>query len=357
MADIIVNQDVVDAIRKGHTANEALSDMYRDEIRDRRGSEDPIFRDMTPMDMAMYDAHYYKDSRVGEIIDNATITTQDPDGMLLPTYIDSRLHEQTAKNDLLGYIVTSRVNTSSMFTESYYFDVEDGDNKANARKVRVAEGADIPLAKMGIGKKGLQLLKYARAVEQTYEAMRLVPIEMFNRTLDWIANDIAGFEAEDACKIALEGDGNDNAALELGTTATADTITADELAAALVAFRRNTGYAPTTIVAGDTMFDSLMKLTYNTSNAFGIGGQYTITTPQIPMAEIKLINVDLPKKNNKNIVLILNSGESLIKHTLSGLSIREYDKNIRNQTRLGTISEITGFSKPFKNSTGIIISK
>lgn len=341
---VIVNDKVVDKVfATGVTVNEALADIYAGEIADKRKAND-VFNKMTPMQIALYDAGITKRSTIRDM---ATYTTQGGNEWLFPAFVETRLTEINAlDNNILNYLVKSEVNVNNMVTQSAYLDMTDPENQKNTKLARVTEGADLPLATIRLGESAIQLHKYGRAVQQTYEAAMTMRVDLFTKTIDMIANDVNNQKVEEAARVALAGDGNKNPATKLIATATKDKVTPEELKKALRMYYIATGMAPTTIIAGEEMFASLDDILYPTDQAPGVSAKFALSTPQMPMQDIKLILARNPLKvGSKNVAIILNSEFSLTKHTLAGSLIREMSQNIRNQTKLGTISEITGFSK------------
>ncbi len=354
---IIITDEIMDDVWSGKGVNDALREKYYGEIQDKINSN-AFFKNMSPMQMALYDAGVTKNTRIGDVMNMGTISTQEAGEWLLPAYIDTRLREVIEKNDILKYLVKSTVNAPTMVTQSAYLDMTDPENAKNAKKSRVAEGADLPLAKLKIGETAISLHKYGRAVQQTYEAAKLMTVDMFTKTLDMIANDVTNQEVEEAARVALEGDGNNNPADVLITTKAKDIVTAEELADALLDYWYKTGMAATTIVCGKEMYKNMYKMVYDVNQIFGVNSKFAMNTPQLPGATLNLIctKSDL-KSGANNVALVLNNEMSLTKHVLNGSMIREYNKNIRNQTNLGTISEITGFSKNLPDGVMMIKSQ
>lgn len=340
---VIVNDNVIEKVfSNGYTVNEALAEIYNGEIQDKIKNNSQ-FSKMTPMQIALYDAGITKKNTIQDMV----MTTQGGNEWLFPAYVETRLTEINAMdNNILRYLVKSETNVNSMVTQSAYLDMNDPDNQKNVKLARVAEGSDLPLATIKLGESAIQLHKYGRAVEQTYEAAMTMRVDLFTKTIDFIANDVTNQKVEAAARVALNGDGNNNAAKKLATTTTKDTVTADELGKALLDYYIMTGMVATTIIAGKEMYASMYKMLYPTDQAAGASIKAVLNTPQVPTQNINLILArnDL-KVGSKNVAVILNDEFSLTKHTLAGSLIREMSQNIRNQTKLGTISEITGFSK------------
>ena len=345
---IIITDKVMDSVLNGTASvNESLAKEYYGEIQDRKKQNEALFGNMTPVQMAYFDAGINKKTMLGDIMNQGTITTQGAGDWLLPTLIDTTLKENVQSDNILPYIVSSTQTESARNVDVAYLDMTDEKNKDNTKKSRVAEGADLPLAKIAIGEQSIRLFKHGRAVEQTYEAMREMRVDMLQKTLGFIAKDVANQESLEAALVALNGDGNKNPAVKLGETGSAGVISQAELIDYLIDYIEATGMAATTIIANKKVYKQLVKMVYDSNTAFGANAKFTINAPQISGGNLNVILSDIPQVGSKDIGIVLNKDMSLTKHILNGSNISEYASNIRNQTKLGTISEIAGFSKSF----------
>lgn len=352
---IIVTENLLNDVWGGRkTVNEVLREKYYGEIQDKI-KENEVFGKMTPMQIALYDAGITKKTYIGDVINQTgTISTQQAGEWILPAYIDTTLHEFIDKNDILSYVVKSTDSVSSMVVQSHYLDMNDPDNLDNTELSLVDEGTDLPLATIKLGQSAINLRKFGRAVEQTYEAMSQMTFDAFTKTLELIASDASNQQLRRAIMVALKGDGNNNAAqgidIDKAAVKTDDEALKENLVKAFVQYNRSTRLPVTTVIAGGATFERLLMLGFKNDITSGVGGGYTFSAPQYSTSNIQLVDygkneLKVGKSYNKNGILLLNSSMSLTKHFLNGSKIREYNQNIRNQTRLGTISEIAGFSK------------
>lgn len=353
MNKIIVNDKVISEILStSKTADQVLSEMYEGEIADRINSNEK-FKEMTPLKMAMYDCGIDKNSTIKDF------TTQGASEYLLPVFIDSRMRESVASSSILSYLHGGNtVGVDSLTVMAAHLDlVKDEKNKKNISKVRVAEGADIPLAEIGLGESSIRLFKYGRAVQATYEALQYMRVDLFSKTLDAIANDVADQESQKAIEVLVYGDGNDNAAEAIETT-TAGTVTEDDVLNAVIEFQINSKLPVTTIVATRKFYTQMYKMLYSTDQAFGVAGKLGFEAPQFGFNRIQLIlDTRVPMANGKEQAILLNKDYALVKYFANGSNIREMQTNIRNQTRLGTISEISAFAKFNNDATLLLRSK
>lgn len=353
MEKIIVTDEVIsDVLATGKSVDNVLADKYAGEIADRVKSNE-AYKTMSPIKMAMADAGLDASSRIKDF------STAGAGEWLLPAFIDTRLAESVAGNSMLEYVVNTTTPVDSLTVMSAALDlVNDEKNKEGVKKRRVGEGADIPLAKIKLGESAIRLYKRGRAVEATYEALQYMRVDLFAKTLDAIANDVADQQMADAIAVLVNGDGNDNAP-EVVETAVAGVVDVDDILNAMVKFQSQAKMPITTIVAGENMFKQLFKMTYQTDTAFGVDGRFGMVTPQFAMNNVNVVlDTRVPQSSaSKDQAILLNRDMALVKYVAVGSNIRELDKNIRNQTQLGTVSEIAAFAKFNKYASLLLRSK
>lgn len=353
MPKIIITDSIVnDAAAKGITIDDMLGQVYENEIQDKIKQNSAI-ANLSPLKIAMLDAGISGKNQIKDF------STSGAGEWLLPTFIDTRLRESVAGNSMLSYITESTVGVDGLAVLAATLDfIDDEKNKDATKKKRVSEGSDLPIAKLALGETSLRLMKRGRGVEATYEAIQYMRVDMFARAIDAIANDVSDQQTGDAIDVLLNGDGNDNAIATAAETAVANIITVDDLLNAMIVFQKKSKLPISTIIASDVLFKQLFKMKYNIEDVPGAEARFVLSTPQFSMQNVNLILDDrVTKSATKERAIILNKAEALVKYTANGSNIRELDKNIRNQTNLGTISETAAFGKFNKNASMQIISK
>lgn len=349
MAKIVFKEDhVSECYSKGVNILDLVRKEYKDEIADRVAKDEKL-RGFDVFQLAMMDAGISKHSQVKDFM-----TTND-NRWLFPVFIDRTLRENIDSNNLLNYVISGApVSVSGRNVEAAYLDmVNDAANKDAARKKRVTEGAELPKATISIGNTAIGLSKFGRAVEATYETIQYCSIDVFSRTLEYIANDISGQEFENAVDVLINGDGNNNAA-EVNTTAASAIATSDLLTLAMDIY--DGCKAPMdTIIAPRSIFMSLSQMMIATNGGIGIIPGSMFKFPQGINNDITVIYSDsIPKAGGKEQLIGLASKFGLTKYVSEGSQLREYDKIITSQKEIGTISETVGFQKPFKKAAKLL---
>lgn len=354
---ILVGTKVMDLISiDGYSVSEALNHEYAEVLADRREAN-PELKALSAMQIALLDAGVTGSTKIGKVLDQTITTQTDGNEYLFPAWIDSVLHESLYGQDIMQYVVGAPIMTNETTLKAITLDLLSDANKGATKMKRVAEGADLPLAQIATGSAGINLFKRGRAVQMTYEALRRLPFDVFAKIINAISRDISGQEISEATYILINGDGNSNAASSIGfATGTANVVTADEYVKSLVAFYTSTNLTPTTVICASDMFHSLAKLRFDPTLSEGAYKGFGIDTPQINIQNIQLLLADVPKIGGKNVAVIFNKDYALNKYVETGSQIQEYDANIRNQTRLKTISETAGFAKFDANAVRYLAS-
>ncbi len=340
---------IADVQSSGKSVNDVMRKVYEGEIAD-AVKKNSKMENVSPIKMAMMELGIDNTSMV------KNMTTADAGEYLLPAYIDTRLRETIGASNMIGYLVEGEVPVNSTVVKSGKLDMFSDENKNASKLARVAEGADLPLATIKMGEAAISLHKLGRAVEYTYETMMYMTVPLFTKIIDAIANDAQHQNVLRATNVLVNGDGNKNAIESILKTATANKITEDEITKAIRMFGDKCQLPVTTIIAGGDMFDSLYNMKHSTNEALG-GLRVGFNTPQYPqMSQIDLIRSDVPNDGAKARIVMLNKQYALSRYVAVGSMIEEYAKNIRNQTNLQTISEISAYGKFMDSACAAVTS-
>lgn len=346
----ITDEIVSDALSKGVAVSDVLARKYQGEIADLI-SENPAVAQLNPLQMVMYSNGITKNTRVQELYDAAYQTSGNE--WLFPVYIEQSLREDAQAMDIMPYICPNSTVDPGMAVTMCKL-VMDDDNKDAVQLKDVVEGTDLPLAVLKLSDASLRLKKRGRAVQSTYEAIMYSTLDMMRKHIELIAANVSRQQAGDALSTLINGDGNNNAAPQM--TLTGGTLTQDEMIDFMLEFNKKSNLPMDTIICGDgAFFKALLKMTFSDSDVRGILPGTTVRFPQMSAQELAIVyDPRVPQIGSKEILIGLNRDKALLKHISQGSQIREFDKNIRNQTNLGTVSEIAGFEK-FSNNASMIL--
>lgn len=348
MPNICLNDEVFNKYRSGYKLNDAILETFSDEIQD-RVSKNSKFSELSPLQMVMFDAGIKKTGTVEDLAkpSNAAYTSggMDDNKWLFPAFVETTLRENLYDTDLLPYLVDTRIGVDSSVVQSATLNLMSPENKKAIKKARIAEGADIPTGKITIGERAITLWKRGRAIELTYEAARRMRIELFQRQMRAIASDLAHQEAESAIDVLINGDGNTGSeAKKLITASSAGSIKAVDIIDALIEYSFINHFNANTIVAPKKYLKELSQMMYDRQLAMGASMQVTFNIPQLSNNQITLIGTDDLQIKNSDALILLNRDLTLIRYEENGSNIQEMDNFIRNQTRLMTLTENSGYA-------------
>lgn len=359
MKAIIVNTQVLDKIRaEGMTANEAINAVYGEDIKAIK-DERPELKDMKPMDIAFMSIGINsRTSTVGDIL-NKAYTTQGngADDLLFPVWQDSRVREAIEGIDLMRWAIASEpIGVDGGVTKGFTLDPYSPENKKKLKRVRIAEGADIPTTKIKGGEVTVNLYKLGAAVETTYEAVRRMRIPVFKKTMDYIARDVVRQEIDYIADTLINGSGNNDKAEVILTTAAENKITNDELTEACFKYYLKTNVPPTTIMVGSEMGLSIAGMKFKDSELDGVSNKIRLNIPQFGDMELTVLIADVEKVDGKNVAILYNNEQTIDKYVENGSMVSETQKNIINQKNFATASENVGFAIFLKGSNCLIKS-
>lgn len=351
MSKIVVNRDVADAYRSGKSLNDAIRTVFKEEI-ENRISEDENLKDLSPLNLVMRDAGISKYSSMQELLDTATYTSGgiDSNEWLFPAWLETTLREAAYGQDIVSYLCDTTIGVDSNIVKSAMLDLMSDENKPNIKKMRVSEGADLPLAKIKVGDKAISLWKYGRAIEMSYEAMRRMRIDVFTRHMNAIAADMAFQNADSAIDVLQKGDGNGNAAEKIATVASVDNLNSEAVISFLIDYWMKNHFAADTMTMNTNAFKKLVGMTFNPSLSAGAAARFSFTAPQLGTQNIVLLAANVPQIGSKDVIMLSNRSNSLIRYEENGSNIQENQNFVRNQTSILTLSENSGYAIGTKGS-------
>ena len=150
---------------------------------------------------------------------------------LFPEYVARTLVQAMTEFPIFNYLVAARTPIDSNVYKASYLDWSDADNKKATEMRRITEASDLPLARIKLGDTAITLYKYGRAIEASYEALRRMSLDLFERHINRIGIEAANNKVAEILTVIKDGDGNGNAApthkvTDFDSTATTITKTA-----------------------------------------------------------------------------------------------------------------------------------
>ena len=257
--------------------------------------------------------------------------------VLFPEYIARTVRQGMEENDILPSIVATTTVIDAMDYRSIYSNPTDEDKALQD----VEEGGEIPTTEVKTKDHLVKLTKRGRMLVASYEAIRFQKLDLFSVMLRQIGAYIQKQQLSDAVKVLVEGDGNENAAIQfsVGTSpmsGTAGTLTYDQMVEFWGQFDP---YTMNTILCSTGTMTKLLKIPELQNPMTGLNFQGTgkVGTPlgaqlyrTSAVADGKIIGLD-----NRYALELVRAGDVLV----------EYDKLIDRQLERAAITSISGFGK------------
>ena len=257
--------------------------------------------------------------------------------VLFPEYIARTVRQGMEENDILPNIVASTTVIDAMDYRSIYSVPTEDDKMLKD----VAEGAEIPTTEIKTKEHLVSLKKRGRMLIASYEAIRFQKLDLFSVMLRQIGSYMQKQLLGDAVAVILDGDGNDNAAVEysVGSSPISGTAGKLEYAQMVEFWAQFDPYTMNTILCSTPTMTGMLKIPELQNPMTGLNFQGTgkLSTPlgaQLfrtgAVAEDMIIGLD-----NRYALEQVRAGDVMV----------EYDKLIDRQLERAAISTIAGFAK------------
>ncbi len=257
--------------------------------------------------------------------------------VLFPEYIARTVRQGMEENDILPAITATTTVIDAMDYRSIYSNPTDEELALE----NVSEGAAIPETQVRTKENLVSLNKRGRMLVASYEALRFQKLDLFGVMLRQIGAHIQKQQLADAVAVLVDGDGNNNAAVQytIGTaplTGTAGTLNYDQLVEFWGQFDP---YTMNTLLCSTNTMTKMLKIPELQNPLTGLNFQGTgkLTTPlgaqlhrTSAVADGVIIGLD-----NRYALEQVRAGDVLV----------EYDKLIDRQLERAAITSIAGFGK------------
>ena len=257
--------------------------------------------------------------------------------VLFPEYIARTVRQGMEENDILPDITATTTVIDSMDYRSIYSNPTDSDKELK----EVEEGAAIPETEVKTKEHLVRLSKRGRMLVASYEAIRFQKLDLFGVMLRQIGAHIQKQQLADAVNVLINGDGNDNAAVQyaIGSdpiSGTAGNLGYDQLVEFWGQFDP---YTMNTILCSTGTMTKLLKVPELQNPMTGLNFQGTgkLSTP---------LGAKLHKTSAvADGVIIGLDNRYALEQVCAGDVLVEYDKLIDRQLERAAITTISGFGK------------
>ncbi len=266
--------------------------------------------------------------------------------VLFPEYIARTVRQGMEDSNILPAITATTTVIDSMDYRSIY-SVPSEDDKALKD---VAEGTAIPETQVKSKEHLISLTKRGRMLVASYEAIRFQKLDLFSVMLRQIGAYIQKQQVADAVKVLIDGDGNDNAAIQytVGTSPISGTkgkLGYDQL---VEFWGKFDPYTMNTVLCSTGTLTDMLKLPEFQDARAGLDfhGTGRVGTPlgaQIcrssAVADGMIIGLD-----SRYALEQVRAGDVLV----------EYDKLIDRQLERAAITSIAGFGKICTDAAAVL---
>jgi hypothetical protein len=266
--------------------------------------------------------------------------------VLFPEYIARTVRQGMEENDILPSIVATTTVIDAMDYRSIYSDAGDEDKALQD----VAEGAAIPETTIKTKEHLVSLKKRGRMLVASYEALRFQKLDIFGVMLRQIGAYIQKQQLQDAVDVIINGDGNENGAVQYSVgsspiSGTAGTLGYDQL---VEFWSRFDPYTMNTLLCSNSTMTQLLKVPELQNPLTGLNFQGTgkLTTP---------LGAQLHRTNAvADGVIIGLDNRFALEQVRAGDVLVEYDKLIDRQLERAAITSIAGFGKICTDAAAVL---
>lgn len=266
--------------------------------------------------------------------------------VLFPEYIARTVRQGMEENDILPEIVATTTDIRSMDYRSIYSVPDDADKALE----QVAEGAQIPVTQVKTKEHLVSLSKRGRMLVASYEAIRFQQLDLFGVMLRQIGAYIHKLQVADAVKVLIEGDGNDNAAVQytVGTAPISGTKGKLGYEQMVEFWGHFDPYTMNTILCSTATMTEMLKVPelQNPMTGLNFQGTGAFETPlgaklhrTSAVADGVIIGLD-----KRYALELVRAGEIAV----------EYDKLIDRQLERAAITAICGFGKICDGASAVL---
>lgn len=266
--------------------------------------------------------------------------------VLFPEYISRTVRQGMEETDILPAITATTTVIDSMDYRSVYSAAEDDDKALRD----VLEGTAIPETQIKTKEHLVHLRKRGRMLVASYEAVRFQKLDLFGVMLRQIGSHIQKMQVQDALRVLISGDGNNNASVvyNVGSepiSGTAGTLQYDQLVEFWGQFDP---YTMNTMLCSTDTMTKLLKIPEMQNPAAGLNFQGTGSIGTPLGAKVHRIS-----GIEDGMILGLDNRYAL-EQVRCGDVLVEYDKLIDRQLERAAITSIAGFGKICTGASAVL---
>lgn len=266
--------------------------------------------------------------------------------VLFPEYIARSVRQGMEESDLVKELTATVTQIEGLDYRAVAAVPQESDKALR----RVEEGTAIPATTIRTKDSLVKLHKRGRMLVASYEAVRFQKLDLFSVALRQIGAHISRMQLEDAIRVLIQGDGNDNAArvCTVGTQPVGGQAGQLSYEALVDFWAQFDPYEMNTLLASTDMMVEMLKLPEFQNPMTGLNFQGTgrLTTP----LGAKLLRTSALEAGT----LIGLDRRFALEMVCSGGVTVEYDKLIDRQLERAAVTTISGFAKVFREASLVL---
>lgn len=257
--------------------------------------------------------------------------------VLFPAFVDSMVVAGLLASPVLSSLIATETNIDAQVYQALFLN----DTQADRELKLITEGAVLPTTTITTADHTINLQKFGRLVEASYEALRRQRINVFSLFLQRIGLQIGIDETDLAIETLLAGDGNNNAVVDTNVEVN-NVFDYDELVRLYLAF--GDGYQMTTAITNATQMRTILNMGEFKDPMSGFSFQRDGVLPGPMGATWHVWRSTGSTTFSTDRVLAVDNSIALEQVTEQGV-MTESDKLIDRQMERTAISKWTAFAK------------
>jgi hypothetical protein len=283
-----------------------------------------------------------------DTIEKAFFTSANgPNQPLFPVFLASKIIAGQLATSLVPFLVAADVRINSHVQEK----VTVADTTETRQLKQIGEGVDLPKTVISRTNANITLSKYGRLLEVTYEAVRLLHLDVVGLQMERIGRQIGIDQSDDCIETLLAGDGSNGSAVSYLTAEAAGVLDYDELVRLFLQFP--IGYEMRHAVLNDTLLRTILNMAEFKDPTAGFSFQRTGSIPG-PMGAIfhRWTSTGSASFGTDRILAVDNTGAAILYR--EGDLLEEADRLIDKQMHRRTMSEWIGIAKWDNSATAAL---
>lgn len=266
--------------------------------------------------------------------------------VLFPEYISRTVREGLEQENILPDIIATTTLLDTDTYRSIYMDTTEDDKGLK----RVGEGGTLPKTTIRTKEQSVDIFKFGRLLEVSYEAIRRKKLDVFSVFLRQIGAQIAKDQLKEAVNVIINGDGNGNAATEfkVGTAPISGAAGALAYDQVIEFWSEFDPYEMNTILAPKDMMIKILKMEEFKDPQAGFNFQKTGELVSPLGAKLKRTSALAAGS------LIGMDKRYVLEHVVEQHVTTEFDKLIDKQLERTAITQVAGFSKLFQEPAKVL---